>query len=296
MHRWWKSSINNHKRPFLWVCLWGLLVAGAGEFLTSTALAQEAKVERVPITFRVVAVNPSQTKTYKVPVKFYLPQEVTPRDILDAGGLEFEYDEQKASYFVYKDGVGLAPRETKVFDVIVRDVWAVPEPELASLKEYTSLVLSRLEKSPYYDAAKPIADSIFQRLTFIAKTQVDESLGRKQYIGVYRINLKTIGKIKEDLVKMEKLLSFTGGPPVPQMLQESRLKSDAPTTKTTWLLVLMIVVFLGLFGGLFFFPWNRRVKDMKDFSSISQVAFPQDEQPAAPEPPADPSDSHGKAA
>jgi hypothetical protein len=44
------------------------------------------------IRFRIVAVNPSKTRSQPVQVKTYLPEEVKPKDIIDSGGLEWEYD------------------------------------------------------------------------------------------------------------------------------------------------------------------------------------------------------------
>jgi hypothetical protein len=63
---------------------------------------------------------------------------------------------------------------------------------------------------------------------------------------------------------MEKLLTFVGGPPVPELLEESPLKSDAPSTTTTWLIICLIIVFIGLLGGQFFFTWNRRARLTKE--------------------------------
>ena len=44
------------------------------------------------------------------------------------------------------------------------------------------------------------------------------------------------------------------------MLKESPLKSDAPSTTTTWLVIFLIMIFMGLLAGQFFFTWQRRVK------------------------------------
>jgi hypothetical protein len=90
--------------------------------------------------------------------------------------------------------------------------------------------------------------------------QGDETISRKQRIGSYRTHLQTLQAVKEDLARMEKLLTFSGGPPVPEMLEESPLKADAPSTTTTWLVIFLIITFMGLLAGQFFFTWQRRVK------------------------------------
>lgn len=262
---------------------WGMLAMLAGAYAGS---AFAATAERDPITFKIAAVNPSPEKRQSVPVRIELPQEVKPDDILDRGELDIEFDEDRSSYFVHKKDVQLAPKETKVFEVVVRDVWFIPDQELSSLKSYTGIVLKRLESSEYYDSAKQLADSILERLDSIAAVQGDESLSRKSRIGAFRINKQTILQIKEDLARMEKLLAFTGGPPVPAMLEESPLKSDAPSTTTTWLVIFLIVIFIGLLGGQFFMTWHRRSQAPQELTAVTQATYPtgrpQAGKPAAP--------------
>lgn len=258
---------------------WGLVALLAGAFAGS---AHAALTEREPVTFKVAVVNPSADKTQTVPVRMNLPQEVTPKDVLNKGELALEYDETKSSYYLYKEAVQLAPKETRLFEAQVRDVWFIPQTELDSLKNYTSLVLGRIEKTEYFATAKGLAQSIAERLDRIAATQNDESLSRKTRMGAYRYHLQAIAQIKEDLAKMEKLLTFTGGPPVPAMLEESALKSDAPSTTTTWLVIFLIVIFIGLLGGQFFFTWHRRMQVTQELVMVKQMAFPSTHAAAAP--------------
>ena len=264
---------------------WGILAMLAGAYAGAHAgSAFAATTERDPITFKIAAVNPSAEKRQTVPVRIELPQEVKPEDILDKGDLDLEFDEERSSYFVFKKDVPLAPKETKVFEVLVKDVWFVPDAQLASLREYTGVVLKRLESSEYYSSAKQLGASIVQRLDDIAAVQNDEALSRKSRIGAYRLNLQTIERIKEDLARMEKLLAFTGGPPVPAMLEESPLKSDAPSTTTTWLVIFLIVIFIGLLGGQFFMTWHRRAMAPQELSAVKQAAFTSAKQPADAKP------------
>ena len=223
-------------------------------------MAYAVPAERDPVTISVVVVNPSGEKTQTVPVRMDLPQEVTPSDVIDKGDMSLEYDDDKSLYYVFDEAVELAPKQTRVFEVIVRDLWYVPEEEVTSLKDYTGLLLGKLKETEYAASAKQMAESVLQRLTDIERTQNDEAIGRKARIGAYRLNRQAIARIKEDLARMEKLLTFTGGPPVPEMMEESPLKSDAPSTTTTWLVIFLIMIFLSLLGGQFFFTWHRRTK------------------------------------
>lgn len=256
------------------ICILALAAGlAAGPWSAHAALAAKTP-DREPVMLSVVAVNPSADKTQVIPVKIELPQEVTPSDVLDTGELQLEYDEDRQAYFVYKDAVALAPKETRVFEVTVRDVWHIPKNELNSLRDYTSLVMERLQKTEYAATAKELADSILKRLNGIETTQNDDRLSRKSRIGAYRYHLQDIAAIKEDLARMEKLLTFVGGPPVPELLEDSPLKSDAPSRTTTWLVIFLIVIFVGLLGGQFFFTWHRRAQVTQDLAVVRQVAFP----------------------
>jgi len=249
---------------FLTSCLW----LGTG----LSAFAQDAKTE--PVTISVVVANPSKEKSQTIPVKIDLPQEIKPEDILEQGELEVHYDDQKSSYFLFNKEVILKPQETRVFNVLIRNVWIIPSNKLDEVRSYTQLLMGRLEKSQFAEQAKKVYESVNQRLDTIIIKQNDETLGQKQRIGAYRYNLRTLDEIKKDLEKMEKLLTFQGGAPVPEMLQESKIKSDAPSTKTTWMIILSIVAFIALLGFQFFFTWHRRAAAEKAFNEAQKQKLP----------------------
>ena len=285
-----QSAIHIPKSTLTFSLFMGLLLWSWSAQATAALTAKTP--DREPITMSVVAVNPSAEKTQVVPVKIELPQEVAPNDILETGELKLEYSEDRKAYYVYKEAVALAPKETRVFQVVVRDIWFIPQGELDSLRGYTLLLLGRLEKSEYFATAKELAATIIKRLDGIQTTQNDESLSRKSRIGAYRYHLQTLAEIKEDLARMEKLLAFIGGPPVPDILTESALKSDAPSQTTTWLVIFLIIIFVGLLGGQFFMTWHRRAQTTQDLALVRQVAFPPSQRMPAKE--ASPKNADGR--
>ena len=271
MIRWSTSSLSN--------VIFSIAIVAMG--WAAAPVYALAAAEQDPMTLRVVAVNPSTDKSKTVPVRIDLPQEITPSDILEHGDLQVEFDTERSLYYAFKDSVTLAPKQTKIFEIIVRDVWFIPDPELDGLKSHTQLLLKRLAKSEYYETAKALGGSIVSRLEEIQTTQADETVSRKQRIGAYRKNLQTLAVIREDLARLEKMLSFTGGPPVPDILEESPLKSDSPSTTTTWLVIFLTMVFLGLLAGQFFFTWQRRVKASVEAAGDQSSVLSQ-ETPQAP--------------
>lgn len=232
--------------------------------------------DRETVTISVVAANPSADNPKTFPIRIDLPQEVTPEGVLESGDLKLTYDDAKGTYFLYKQEVTLKPKETRVFNVIVKDVWFIQPKILEDLEKHGKLILDRLKGSDFFDNGKEIMDSIKTRLDEISIKQADETVGQKVRIGQYRYNLQVLAQIKEDLAKMEKLLTFQGSVPVPEILEKSKLKSDAPSTKTTWLIILSIMVFMGLLGSQFYITWQKRVRAENEFYEKQNEELPGD--------------------
>lgn len=227
---------------------------------------------------RVVAVNPSELESKTTQVKIYLPDEVTPGDIIDEGGLDVEYDQNKSIYYMFKKEVELNPRQTKVFEVVIKDIWLIPESDLDMMSRRTTRILSRLQESDYYAEAAQMADTIYERLDEITSTQNDDTVSRERHIGIYRTNLKVVERLKEDIDRLEKLLTYVGGPPAPEMLEDSVLKSDAPSNSTTWFIILLIIGFMGLLGMVFFITWHQQAKmTEKVMLNARSTSFPGEE-------------------
>ncbi len=227
------------------------------------------------VKFRIVAVNPSKTKSQKFTVQNYLPVEVRPQDVLDAGGLSLEYDSAKSLYYVYAPEIELGPGETRVFDVEVEDIWQLPESGIKDVKTRVDAILERLKDSRYYESAREIADTIYPRLDEIVASQSDESVSRERHIGAYRQNVMTMDLIKEDIGRLEKILVTAGGPPSPEMLAKTRVKADEPSKTMTWIVIFSVIVFMGLLAAVFFFTWFRQSSAVKeDLEAAKKAAFP----------------------
>ncbi|MBI1977440.1 MAG: hypothetical protein HYS55_01655, partial [Candidatus Omnitrophica bacterium] len=227
------------------------------------------------VILRVMAVNPSDKKIQEVPVKIYLPQEATPQDILDRGDLELGYDSDKSLYYVYKEKVVLLPKETRVLQVEIRDIWFVSDEILGSLRAQTDHILKRLKDTAYFDQANLVGKTIYGRLDDIVMSQADESLNKELHIGLYRSNTQVIERIKEDIARLEKLLVAVGAPPAPELLAESKLNLKTPSRATTWFIIFAILIFIGLLGAVFFFTWQAQLKVSKELSdSKNATSFP----------------------
>jgi len=227
------------------------------------------------VKFRIMAVNPSKTKIQRVQVKKYLPEEVKPKDVMDLGGLELEYDSEKAIYYVYKNDLEMQPNQINVFEVEVEDIWMVPDSQLAELKKRTDEILALFGKSPLYSKAKEVTDTIYPVLEEMPKAQLDDTISREQHIGIYRQNQQNIKTINEKLAELEKMLVPENGKPTPNILERSKLKINLPSKSTTWLIILVVIIFLGIFAGIFFFVWQGQIKSSQELiKDAAKSSFP----------------------
>jgi hypothetical protein len=245
-------------------------LGGIDEPIVSTSLAAGS------VKFRIAIANPSKDRSQKVPVKIYLPMEVKPKDIMDLGGLNLEYDQEKAIYYIYSNDIELNPLESRLFEVEVEDIWFVPGEDMDSLRKQAEVSVERLKETDYYQAAGMIATGIYERLDNIAKTQADDTLSREQHIGLYRTNLQVMEKINEDIAKIEKLLVAAGVPPEPTMLKNVKIKGETPSTKVTWVIIFIILIFIALLAAVFFFTWNSQVRFSENIlKDAKKEAFPE---------------------
>jgi hypothetical protein len=226
----------------------------------------------------MVAVNPSKIKKQKIEIRSYLPSEVRPKDVIDSGGLNIEYDQEKSLYYAYGPGIELAPQEMRVFKVEVEDIWLLPDTELSALKSQTDDIVKRLENTSYALQAKTTTENIYRQLDEIKATQSDDSLSRSQHIGIYRQNLETMQSIKKDIAELEKLLRPSTGPAAPEVLEKAKLKMALPSATTTWLIIIIIIVFLGMLAAVFFFVLQGQIRSSHNaLKEAKESAFPKAE-------------------
>lgn len=233
-------------------------LGGMDEPIVSTSLQSGS------VKFRIVVVNPSKTKTQKVKIKKILPEEVQLKDIMDAGGLDLEFDAEKNVYYAYKNDVELQPGESRVYEVEVEDVWLIPETRISDLKKHVENARPRFRNTEFAGRVEELAKTAPAVLDEMLKTQVDETISREQHIGVYRQNLQTIKRIEEELAKLDQMISPKVGTQVPEVFEKNKLKINLPGKTTTWLIIMIIIVFLGLLAGVFFFVWQFQMKSGQD--------------------------------
>ncbi len=201
------------------------------------------------IVVRAVVVNPSPTQKKRVPFKSFLPKEIKPENIIDAGDLEIAYDPKEGAYYVYKD-FELEPKDAITIEIEMEDVWKIPQEEITSLRNEALNLTKVLANTDYYDRAAYLKNSIESKLNQVERTQTIQNPNPGGYISDYRENLKLIESVKSDLAAAKSLVV--------------EAKSIAPML--TWKLIIGILVFLGILGLIFFIVWQRQIKSLAEIT------------------------------
>jgi hypothetical protein len=207
------------------------------------------------VVFRIVVVNPSKEEVQTAAVKSYLPREVKGEDILQKGDLQVVYDAEQGSYFIAGE-VELKPSEVWEQQVELRDVWFVPEAELASLKAETAKYVELVKGTEFADRVTFLCASINEKIDQVARVQKLEPANPEQRISGYRDNLKVLDEVRVQLVDVRALLAQT----------------RPFSTGSVWVMILVIVIFLAILGGTFYVIWFRQLRAVQLPSDFEQAS------------------------
>ncbi len=150
----------------------------------------------------LVAVNASSDKTRELPLKYYLPQELKPEDVLDPVGLQIDYDIDKGQYFVYGT-LTMAPKESRTLRLEVRDVWRVTEEEIEVIKREIDGNLKRIADTDYYQRGVALRDEMLRKLDYIIQQQEEFSGNVERRIEEYRAHIDVMNEIRTTTFSIE---------------------------------------------------------------------------------------------
>jgi hypothetical protein len=158
------------------------------------------------VRIKILAVNPSSDKTETIPVKLDLPQEIRKDDILESTGLAVDYDVMNDVYYAH-GSVELGPKESRTFQIVVKDKWIIPQEEIDMYKERLQEKLKALEKTDQYDTAKILATNIQNKLDNIIKEQNENAADVDKRVGLLRVNRQLLQQVDTDILTLEFLAS-----------------------------------------------------------------------------------------
>lgn len=198
---------------------------------------------------RITVRNTSPDLPRTVTLRRDLPREIKPRDVLDAGGLEVAVDPSRGGIvYMLLDDLELEPAETRHFEVRLRDRWNVHQPRLDALEAVASRLLEQVRGMRDYPSVASYLEEVMADIQAIRAEPVPETLNDR-YVAFFRARGERLDELAEKIGRVEAALRPGE--------REQRLGFDVrpPDPKTTWMIIYIILGFLGTVSLLFFLRW-----------------------------------------
>lgn len=139
-------------------------------------------------------------------IKYYLPKEISPEDVINTAGLKLDYDLDTSMYFV-SGTTELGPKESKIIKLEVKDVWRVTDEEVDLLRTQIDRNLELLEKTELYDSAKILRDNMVGKLEYVLAQQKNYSDNIERRIEEYRAYADQVNEIRTNAFSAQYLKS-----------------------------------------------------------------------------------------
>lgn len=212
------------------------------------------------LVLHIKITNTSPTEKRPIPVRHELPAEVRVTDVLDAGGLQVGVDAAKNTSYVYlPEALELEPKAERVFDIKIKDPWALPEDKLNRLDARVREILNITREMDSYKAVTAQAQAIQKELDEVKARKGPDTVN-DQYVAFARRQLADVKSLEARIHRLEELFQPSEKPiktGVPMM------DVPRPDKRTTWVIIYIILGFLGVFSLLFFLRWFGKGKAEK---------------------------------
>ena len=191
------------------------------------------------------------------PIK-YLPGEIKDEDILDAGGLDVGKDTKFDRCYLYKnEELVIAPTSTVTFTVKIRDKWNINQPRVTNLLSEADAVMSVVKtKGGAFHSVETMLSSVIAELKKIEGEKGPEVLGG-EYVAFYRNQSDRLDILDQKINRIKSALKPS------EKTSKLGFAAKAPSMKTTWMIIYVILGFLALMSLLFFFRWFAKTKAEK---------------------------------
>lgn len=211
------------------------------------------------LTIHIKVTNPSLTEKKKVPLRHEFPAEIKTTDVMDAGGLQIGVDTDKAICYAALEDIELAPGESKVFDVKIRDPWAGLSDLVPRLESRAQHILTLTKDMDSYKAVDAQARVILKDIEAL-KAKKGPGQVSPEYVAFARRQGEAVRELATRVQRLEELFQ-----PREQPIKFGGPVMDVPRPdkRTTWIIIYIILGFLGVFSALFFLRWYGKGKAEK---------------------------------
>jgi len=152
-------------------------------------------LSRADVIINVLAVNPKDELSEKN-IEFSLPGEIKPEDVLDAGGLQIDYNVKDAGYYLH-GAVKLSSKETKTFRIRVRDVWRVTDDQIVVIRNEIDRGYKEMGGERDAENAAKLRQKLIDKLDYIVNEEEQSAGSIDARIDTYRNHAQTMRSIRE---------------------------------------------------------------------------------------------------
>lgn len=168
------------------------------------------------VTLQLRVGNPLE-KAQKKQLRSNLPQRISTNDIIDLGGMELGFDVEKDLYYVFQE-IELAPKETRLIEVKLKDIWIISEDAITGLRERADKLTEMLkDRSEHYYDAVALKDAAIKNLDLIFAKQNENTIkpGVKasDHINAFESNLVVFERVTDAVGELENMVLASGQDP-----------------------------------------------------------------------------------
>lgn len=228
---------------------------------------EEARTAKITIN----AENPSD-EAKKMTVRADLPSEIDASSVLDRLNFQLLYDEDKKRFFLEKEDE-FGPKEKRKYEIVVKDVWYIPEEELKYLQKQTDTLSKYFNGTSYEEFVKQSSGFVKQSLDEIRKLQEEvkgtPEVGKR--INAFTLNNRKLQMARDKVKTMQDLLleiplKKSSVEQIAEAVKKMRRIINIlqlgfqPDLATTWWIILGIIGFVAVFATVFYVTWLSKLK------------------------------------
>jgi hypothetical protein len=231
------------------------------------------------LIIRIEVRNPSLTSVQTNTIRRDLPVEIKPPDIVDAGGMNIGYDTGRGVCYAYLDNPDVPPQQTRQFEIKVRNPWAAGGRRILALEARATNLLARAKGSEAYKSVVDSAQGLLKELGAVREQKAPDVLN-EEYVAFFRQQAAQLSRIESQVLRIEELFQPREKP---FRFENVLPEVPRPSRKTTWVIIYIVLIFLGVVSLLFFLRWYGRSKS-EQLARLSDLEPGADERRAAREP------------
>ena len=170
------------------------------------------------VYINVMAVNGAEIAR-ETPIKFTLPSEIKPADVLETDGLKLDYDVTQGGYFL-TGSVSLDSKASKTFRIRVRDTWKTSDEEIDQIKKQINEGLEKI--APAEDKtgkAEVLKNQLVNRLDYIIAQENNSEESVEKRIGSYRTYVDQLNEIRRNSLSVDYWRSEPGETLKPKLIR-----------------------------------------------------------------------------